>query len=186
VPLLLAAQTPPPAASAIGIRLVEGDGAINSIRLHRGHDPVVQVLNRTNQPVEGATVTFLLPASGPSASFGDSGLSLTVQTDAKGMADARGLRPNRVEGQFRIRVTASWHGEAATASVMETNAEPSVKSGSSKTIIILAIVGAVAAGGAVAATHGGKSASSTIQGVPASSPAAATIVAGSPSFGPPH
>src|SRR5438067_81497 len=101
------AQTP-----AINIRVIEGDGAINSIRLHRGHDPVVQVADATGEPVTGVPVTFLLPASGPSASFSDGGLSLTVQTDGRGMAAARGLKPNRLEGQFRIRATTSWRGEA--------------------------------------------------------------------------
>src|SRR3989442_1467675 len=74
---------------AIAIRVVEGDRAINSIKLRRGHDPVVQVLDATGEPVTGAAVTFLLPASGPSATFADGGLSLTVQTDRRGMAAAR-------------------------------------------------------------------------------------------------
>src|ERR1051326_3231269 len=87
------------------VRVVEGDRAINSIKLRRGHDPVVQVVDATGEPVAGTAVTFLLPASGPSATFGDAGLSLTVQTDRRGMAAARGLKPNRLEGQFRIRVT---------------------------------------------------------------------------------
>src|ERR1035437_1004024 len=69
------AQTQP----GISLRVVEGDGAINSIRLHRAHNPVVQVLDPTGQPVAGATVTFLLPATGPSGTFGDNGLSITMQ-----------------------------------------------------------------------------------------------------------
>src|SRR5215831_15520270 len=89
------AQTKP----SISIRVVQGDNAINSIRMRRGHDPVVQVLDSTGEPLANATVSFLLPASGPSATFGDGGLSLTVQTDEHGMAVGRGLIPNRVEGQ---------------------------------------------------------------------------------------
>src|SRR5438045_2773092 len=86
---LVHAQTPP-----VSLRVLEGDRAINSIKLHRGHDPVVQVVGASGEPIAGAAVTFLLPASGPSAAFSDGGLSLTVQTDARGMAAARGLRPN--------------------------------------------------------------------------------------------
>ena len=176
------AQTQP----GINIRVVEGDGAINSIRLHRAHDLVVQVLDPTGQPVAGATVTFLLPATGPSGTFGDSGLSITMQTDAKGMAVGRGLRPNRVAGQFRIRATTSWHGQTASAGLMQTNAEPVAKSHTSRTIAILAIVGA-AVGGAVVATHGGKSSTTTDTGGSTGSIVpATTITPGPPSFGPPH
>src|SRR5438552_5609811 len=140
------AQEPP----GISIRVVEGDRAINSIKLRRGHDPVVQVVDAAGEPVPGASVTFLLPASGPGASFGDSGLSLIVQADRRGMAIGRGLRPNRLEGQFRIRVTTSWHGEAASATVVQTNAEPVVKSSSTKWAVIAIVVGGAATGGAVA------------------------------------
>src|SRR5579872_4896202 len=113
--------------TGIAIRIVEGDGAINSIRLRRGHDPVVQVLDRTGAPVAGATVTFLLPASGASATFQDGGLSQTMQTGSDGRASAHGLRPNSLAGPFRIRVTASWQGEAAGGSLSQTNAEPVTK-----------------------------------------------------------
>src|SRR5438094_10485301 len=86
-------------APALAIRVVEGDRAINSIKLRRGHDPVVQVVDPSGEPVAGAAVTFLLPASGPGATFGDGSLSVTVPTDARGMAAARGLRPDRLVGQ---------------------------------------------------------------------------------------
>src|SRR4051794_28166497 len=103
------------AQTSISIRVVQGDNAINSIRMRRGHDPVVQVIDGSGEPLARATVSFLLPASGAGATFGESGLSLTVQTDSRGMAVGRGLVPNRTEGPFRIRVTASWQGEAASA-----------------------------------------------------------------------
>jgi len=107
----LAIATVGHAQPAIGIKVLQGDNAINSIRMKRGHDPVVQVLDRTGEPLRNATVSFLLPATGASGAFGDSGLSLTVQTDARGMATGRGLVPNRIEGPFKIRVTASAHGD---------------------------------------------------------------------------
>jgi hypothetical protein len=172
--------------SAVSIRIVEGDGAINSIKLRRGHDPAVQVVDAAGEPIQGAAVTFLLPASGPGASFGDSGLSLTITTDPRGMAAARGLRPNRVEGQFRIRVTTSWQGVAANATVLQTNAEPVGKMSSSKWAVIAIAVGGAVAGGAAAAMHGGKS--STSAAAAANSPVStgvSTIVPGAPSFGPP-
>jgi hypothetical protein len=177
---------PQTSAVPFQIRIVEGDGAINSIRLHRAHDPVVQVVDSGGQPVSGATVTFLLPATGASGTFQDNGLSLTIQSDGRGMAAARGLRPNRIAGPFRIRVTASWRGQSASATITETNAEPVAKSNSKK-IAIIALIGGAAAAGAAAAALGGKSSSSGSGGTPAGgSTPGSTIVAGTPSLGPPH
>jgi hypothetical protein len=178
-----AQQTAP---STIHVRVVEGDGAINSIRLRQGHDPVVQVLDRDGKPLSGATVTFLLPAFGASGTFQDNGLSLTVETDQRGIAAAHGLRPNHTAGTFRIRVTASWHGQPADASLTETNAEPVAKSGNSKKIAILALVGGAVVAGVAAAAHGGGSSSGNNGASTAGGSAGATISAGSPAFGPPH
>lgn len=175
-----------PSASAVQIRVVEGNGAINSIRLNRAHDPVVQVVDRGGEPLAGATVTFLLPAFGAGGTFQDNGLSLTVDTDEKGMAAARGLRPNRIAGAFHIRVTASWRGQPASATITETNAEPVAKSRSSKKIAILAVIGGAAAAGIAVAAHGGGSSANNAGANTAGAPGGATISAGSPAFGPPH
>jgi hypothetical protein len=168
----------------LAIQVIEGDGAINSIRLHRAHEPIIKVVGATGEPVAGASVTFVLPSSGPSGTFGESGLSLTVQTDARGMAAGRGLRPNAIAGEFRIRATTAWRGAPATATLVQTNAEPVVKSGHGKTIVILALVAGAVAGGAAAATHG-KSGGADQQ-TSAPPPAGGSISAGTPSFGPPH
>jgi hypothetical protein len=173
-------------ASGVAIRVLEGDRAINSIKLRRGHDPVVQVADATGEPVAGASVTFLLPASGPSATFTDGGLSVTVQTDRRGMAAARGLKPNRLEGQFRIRATTSWRGDAASATIVQTNAEPFAKSSNSKWVVIAVVIGGAAAGGVVAATHGSKSAAVAPPVASTGSTGSSTIVPGAPSFGPPR
>lgn len=180
------AQSPSP----ITIKVIEGDHAINSIRMKRGHDPVVQVLSGSGEPLAGATVSFLLPASGAGATFSDGGLSLTVQSDAKGMAVGRRLTPNRVEGPFRIRVTASWRGEAASATLSQTNAEPAAQSSRNKWIVIAVAAGGAVAGGVLAASRGGSSSSDTSgSSTGGTSGGGATggsaIVPGSPSFGPP-
>lgn len=163
------------------IETVEGDGAINSIQLHRAHDPVVRVLGPLGQPLAGATVTFLLPATGASGSFIDSGLSSTTQTDNHGTAVGRGLRPNAVEGKFQIRVTASWRGSEAATTIAQVNAGPANKSSHTKWIVIAGAVAGVAAAGALAASHGGGSNTGNSVAAPGGS-----ISAGTPSFGPPH
>jgi hypothetical protein len=177
------AQTTP----AITIRVIQGDNAINSIRMRRGHDPVVQVLDSTGEPLANATVSFLLPASGAGATFGESGLSLTVQTDEHGMAVGRGLIPNRIEGQFRIRATVSWRGEAASASLTQTNAEAPSTSSKGKWAILAVVLGGAAVGGIVLGLHGGGGSNSNqASGGGGSTTSSGTIVAGSPSVGPPH
>ncbi len=184
------AQAPPaqapPAPNAPTIEILQGDGAINSIRLRRGHDPEVRVMTADGEPVAGATVTFLLPATGPSATFGGSGLSTSVVTDSHGAAAGRGLRPNGVAGQFHIRVTTSWHGAPAVATLTQTNAEPVLHSGHGKTIAIAVLIAGAAAGGAAAALSHHSSSSTPDTGTAAGSTSGGTIVAGSPTIGPPH
>lgn len=50
--------------------VLEGEGVINNVRQHRAKDPVVSVVDETNAPVKGASVTFFLPDTGPRAEFG--------------------------------------------------------------------------------------------------------------------
>ena len=165
------------------IQIVEGDGAINSIRLHRGHDPLVRLVTADGKPIGGATVTFLLPATGASGSFGESGLSLTVTTGEDGTAAARGLRPNGIAGQFRIRVIASWNGLPASATLTETNAEPTAHAARSKKIAIAAAIAGAAIGG-VAAAASQKSSSNSSNSTGSTAPG--SISSGTPVIGPPH
>jgi hypothetical protein len=107
-------------------------------------------------------------------------------TDANGQATGRGLMPNRAAGAYAIRVTASFRGQMAQATISQTNAEP-VEAGAnqSKKVLWIVLIGGAVAGGAaaVALGHGGSSSTTP----PASpSPAGAVIVAGTPSFQPPR
>lgn len=172
-PSLVCSQSP-----EVELTVTEGEAAINNVRTHTGHDPVVEVRDKAGTPIVGASVTFQLPVNGPSGRFADSQTSLVVQTDEHGQAVGRGLRPNSLSGPFEIRVTASFQGQTASALINQTNAAPA-EAKSNKKYWIIALVAGAGAGGALAATHSSKS----------STPAAATtggIVAGSPSFGPPH
>src|ERR1035441_10282138 len=42
------------------IEVLEGDGAINNIRLHRAKEPVVRVVDQDGHPIPNVAVTFLL------------------------------------------------------------------------------------------------------------------------------
>ena len=170
-------------AESIRIDILEGDGAINNIRLQRAKEPVIRVETETGAPVAGAVVHFLAPATGPGGTFLNGSASTTTQTDNEGRANAPGLRPNKIAGQFQIRVTASHLDQSASARITQTNAEPAIVTrNSSKKIAILAILGGAVAGGAALSARGGGG------GGAAKTPAAATgtvVVAGTPSFGAP-
>src|SRR5438270_13179436 len=80
---------------SIHVVILEGDGAINNVRSARAKEPIVRVEDAENRGVAGAVVTFLLPADGAGGVFGDGGSSLTLTTDDRGEAVARGLHANR-------------------------------------------------------------------------------------------
>jgi hypothetical protein len=181
--VLLCAVLARSAATVPRIEVIEGDGAINNIRLHHAKEPVVRVVDQDGHPIPNVAVTFLLPGNGASGTFADGKASLTVMTDETGQAVGHGLRPNGSAGQFRIRVTTSFQGRVATADISQTNAEPAQGGVSSKTILILALVGGAAAAGAAVALGKGKSSGSTTTTTPPSS--GAVITPGSPGFGAP-
>jgi hypothetical protein len=164
---------------SLHVVVLEGEGAINNVRSPRAKEPVVRVENANNQGVAGAAVTFLAPATGAGAVFGQGGSSLTLTTDDRGEAVARGLHANRIAGTFQIRVSASRGGWTAAASINQTNVDPGPHS-SSRMIALLAILGGAAAGGAAIALHSGKGKAAT----PA--PPATIVVPGTPAFGGPQ
>lgn len=158
------AQQTPAGPQKLNLVIVEGDGAVNNVRQRVAREPIIQVEDENRRPVAGAAVTFLLPNQGASASFANGARSLTVLSDAKGQAVARGLQPNNVNGQFQIRVNASYQGQTANAAINMTNAltAAAVAGGiSAKLIAILVIAGAAAAGGTIAATRGGDDTNSS-------------------------
>jgi hypothetical protein len=171
-----------PAPTALNIVIVEGEGAINSVRQRVAREPVVQVEDENHKPIAGAAVTFLLPNQGAGASFANGARSLTVLTDDKGQAVARGLRPNNVNGQYQVRVNASYRGQTANTNINQTNSLTAAAAGagiSAKLLIILAVAGAAAAGGAIAATRGGGG-----NNTPAATPT--ILTPGTPTVGAPR
>src|SRR5262245_3648069 len=185
---LLVLQSLPSAARAqavsvptLKILILDGEGAVNSIKLGTAREPIVQVEDENDRPVAGAMVVFTLPDRGASGIFADGTKSLIVHTDTKGQAVARGLKPNQTPGQFKIRVDVSHQGVTTSTAINQSNALASaaVCGGiSSELITITASVGGAAAAGAVAAASGGKGAPPT--------PPATTVTPGQTTFGPPR
>jgi hypothetical protein len=189
---LLALPFPPPLPAApspaLNLVIVEGEGAINNIRQRTAREPIVQVEDENHRPVAGAVVAFTLPSNGAGGTFANGARTLTTITDSQGRAAARGLRPNNVQGQFQINVTASNAGQTATGVITQTNAMVAAAAGgaaaggiSAKLLAIIAVAGAAAAGGvAYAATRNGNG------GGGAAAPVPTTISAGSGTVGPPR
>jgi hypothetical protein len=173
--LTLAAQD-----GSLHVAVLEGEAAINNIRSPRGKETIVRVEDANNKGVAGAVVTFLLPSGGAGAYFGNGGSSLTLTTDDRGEAVARGLHPNRIAGTFQIRVSASQGGRTAATSITQTNVDPGAHT-SSRTVALIAILGGAAAGGAAVALRGGKAKSA-----PPVPPTATIVVPGTPAIGGPQ
>ena len=178
-----------PPQSAISLRIIvqEGEGAINDIRRRTAQEPIVQVQDENNRPVAGAVVVFTAPDRGASGMFANGQTAMNVLTNPQGRAVGTGLRPNSVQGDFQIRVDASYQGARASAIINQTNSHTAVTTGaggriSRKTIaLLLVIAGGGAAGGIAAATRGGRSAPTTPTG-----PAPTSVTAGTPAISPPR
>jgi len=122
--LALGVARPPALAQAseeLKIVILEGDGFINNVRKRTARDAVVEVRDRNNKPLAGASVVFLLPSGGPGGAFANGAQTLTVQTNAAGRAVATGFQPNQVAGEFRIQVEARFENQTGRASFRQRN-----------------------------------------------------------------
>lgn len=192
-PVVPAAQAPASGGGlTLNIVILEGEGAVNNIRQRVAREPIVRVEDENHKPVAGATVVFLLPSDGAGGSFPGNQHMVTVQTNQNGEAVGRGLRPNNVQGDFAIRVTASYQGATASAVINQTNAIAGAAAAgagaagaaatgiSAKVLVILGIAAAAVGGGVYAATRDNNGGGS---GPPPRTPTAISI--GSPTVGAP-
>lgn len=171
------------AQQALNLVVVEGEGAINNVRQRTARDPIVRVEDENHKPIAGAAVVFLLPSQGASGTFAGGAQTLTVMTNPQGLAVGRGLKPNGVQGQYQIRVNASYRGQTASTTITQSNALAAATAAaaggiSGKLIALLLVAAGGAAAGAVVATRGGSSNPATI--------APTTVTAGTGTVGAPH
>lgn len=144
------AQTP--VASGLRIIVLAGEDAVNIIQQKTAVRPLVEVRDRNNLPVAGATVTFTIGAGQP-ATFAGGVRALTVTTNAAGQAEAAGFNALGA-GNVQIQVQAAHQGLVATAAISQTNFATAAAAG-------LAGAGAAASGGvsgAAGATSGAAAA----------------------------
>jgi hypothetical protein len=151
---------------SLKIIALEGNDAVNVIPTRTVTVPVVEVHDENEMPVEGATVVFQLPATGPGGFFPGDKLTLTTVTNSHGQAAATGFRTNSVPGRFAMRVTAFYQNVRATFILTQTNSmEARAASGShgSRKWLWIGIFGAAAAAAGITyAVRSGSSSSPTI------------------------
>jgi hypothetical protein len=161
------------------IFILEGQGEIHNIRERVTATVVVEVRDQNGLPVDGADVTFALPAVGPGGAFTGQQPTSSAKTNFQGQAAATFL-PNMETGRFNIRVTAMQGNRTGRAVIAQSNALRSgvaeAKSGGLFKfawwkVAVLAGIGATV--GIVLATRGGSSSSGP------------TLIPGTPTFGAP-
>lgn len=141
--------------NALRIAVIAGEDAVNVIQQRTAVAPIVEIRDRNNVPVAGATVTFTI--GGNSAAFAGGAQTLTVVTNAAGQAAAAGLTPTAA-GAIQINATALVQGQALTATIVQTNVMTAAEAASA----------ASAAGGATGASGGSGGAASGAAGGAAS------------------
>ena len=119
-------QVPVPKEGSLDITIVDGEGASNVVGKKNSVKPLVEVRDEKNQLVEGAVVTFIAPADGPSVVFSNGLRTVTVMTDAAGRAHTPAFRAVS-SGSFRLQVSASFRGQMVSTSISQTNFDSSAE-----------------------------------------------------------
>lgn len=126
-PAAVAQGGPSPAAAqpalirSLRVIALAGNQEMNDLENRVMADLVVQVLDQTDQPVEGADVVFRFPPEGPSAAFAGQNLAQTFRTNADGQVAATGWTANGKVGSFKVQVTATRGVEQGSAVITMTN-----------------------------------------------------------------
>ena len=108
------------APQGLNIEIVEGDGAINNLRLRTAREAIVEVQDENHKPVSGALVLFSARGGNPF-----SRTVLRATTDATGRVRANPLQLHANAGKFDIHVKASYQGRTATQTIHQTNSTQS-------------------------------------------------------------
>jgi len=136
---------------ALRIVVIEGEGAVNIIQQKTAVAPMIEVRDRNDQPVAGATVNFVVRAG--RATFGGA-RTLTVTTNAAGRAAAAGFAPSGT-GALQIGATATFQGQTAAVAIAQTNVMTAAEAAA---VSSAGAGGAGGSGGAGSAAGGGAGA----------------------------
>jgi len=108
------------------VLVLEGQRSLNNTTRHIGIQPVVEVRDQNDRPIEGATVVFRLPPSGPGGAFPGNSPTFSTRTNPQGQAAASGFVPNDALGRFDIHVTATLQNRTGEVTISQTNSSNSL------------------------------------------------------------
>jgi hypothetical protein len=113
----------PQAATVQSLKVVSlsGNQGMNDLERKIMVPLVVQVVDQSDLPVDGANVIFRFPLDGPGASFANQKNAQTFRTNADGQAAATGWTANGKVGTFQVQVTASRGNELGSVTISMTN-----------------------------------------------------------------
>lgn len=126
------AQTPPPALPpqatvmpaviqpGIRILVLQGNRSINNVPNGMVTVPVVEIRDENDRVVEGAKVTFNLPAS--AGTFEKGGSTAEIVTNYQGQAVAPSFKPAQL-GAYVIEVAAEFANMKAAAKIPQSNSD---------------------------------------------------------------
>jgi hypothetical protein len=155
VPNILAAQAAQ--AGDLRIAVIQGEDGVNIIQQRTATPTIVEVRDRNNLPVAGASVLFLLGGGGRTASLNNGATQVTLTTNAAGRAQVT-VNP-LTNGQVQLQVRATYQGQTATTTINQTNfqtAAQAAQAGAGASNAATA-AGAAAGAGAAGATAAGGS-----------------------------
>ena len=164
----------------LNLVVLQGLDAVNDVHAPTTTMLVVEVRDENYRPLEGATVEFELPPTGPSGSFEGGGRIKKAITNAQGQAFTA-FEPNPAAGRFSIQARATFGARTGMVTINRPTqpAQSRMWINRHKTLAIVIAVGvAGAATAAILTTRGGASSSSSKPTV--------TITSGIPSFGSPQ
>ncbi|MBI3280196.1 MAG: hypothetical protein HYZ57_10180 [Acidobacteria bacterium] len=139
------------------IRVLEGEGEVHGAGTRSRRPLTVQLTSETGRPVAGASVSFQLPADGPSGEFAAGGRVAIETTGPDGRASVSGIRWNSVAGPLQIRITAAKDNVRAGTVVAQYIAERAAGArGRGKWIFLGVAAAGAAAGGLAAALSNGS------------------------------
>src|SRR5262249_43564849 len=96
-----------------------GHDSVNIVQQKTATAPVVEVRDRNNLPVAGASVVFLIGGNSNAATLANGVRQVTLTTDAAGRVTTTVNPLSRGAGQIQGR--ASYQGQTATATINQTN-----------------------------------------------------------------
>lgn len=129
VPLVAQEAAPP---KSLQIVILDDETPLNNINERTAREPIVQVQDENHKPVAAAAVLFAIhpAAGGAGASFANGASTLSVATNANGVARASGLVMNSSKGTWQLQISASKNGLTTSTTVNETNVQPDATSSS--------------------------------------------------------